>query len=936
MKRKINALKIAMPKNYHRCIRLTCLSTFLLFGLLSLPFTALGRSPEAGRLSGEELSSVSPPLDILEDQTGTMTIRDVSAPAMSGRFVRSYDDKPNLGFSSSAFWVRFAADRAFDPDQQWLLEFDYSLLDHVDVYLPQPDGGYLLKKSGDRLPFREREFQNRNLLVSLPQSALAGSPIYVRVASESTISLPMTIMSARTFFKSDHNEQFLLGIYYGIILLVIVYSLLLLITLREISYFYHLLFIVNFGMFQIIMNGTAYEYLWPERTLWNSQSLPLFIGLSCVGIALFSRKFLDTGINTPRLGRILRGIAIGSAIVALLPFVCSYGIAIRLAAATSLATIITIIICGAICLKRGYRPARYFMAAWSLFFLGIIMLVLRAFGLLNNTPAYLYVPQIGSALTVILLALALADRIKITEQHHAEAQERYRSIFENSTEGMFRTTPQGRLIMVNPALAAMFGFASPDEFLSADLAIADLCEDSENAAKLSEELLRLGVVRNFETTMRRQGGKQLTVLVSAYSIRDQNGQIFYLEGQLADVTERKKSEELRLAKEAAESANLAKSRFLATMSHEIRTPMNGVVGLTNLLLDREVPTEYRRYLEMIKSSADRLLTVINDILDFSRIEDGRLSLEKVAFNLEEHLTPSLQQLAVKAGEKQLPLTWEFPANLSSRLYGDPNRLNQLVVNLVANAIKFTESGRVELIIGAENCGGDQIVLHGTLRDTGIGIKAEQREMIFKEFTQADSSIARKFGGSGLGLAIATELVKLMNGRIWVEDAQLEGSGLTGSTFRFTVVLGLVPGESPPWRESLTRRRPGPAVPLHVLLVDDEKINRVLAAEIMEQRGWRVTEAENGREALEKLAEYDCDMVLMDLEMPEMDGLEATCRIRAGERESGRHLPIIAMTAHFVEGYREICLAAGMDDYISKPFEINDLLEVMARHIPRLV
>ncbi|HSH12454.1 MAG TPA: response regulator, partial [Desulfurivibrionaceae bacterium] len=575
------------------------------------------------------------------------------------------------------------------------------------------------------------------------------------------------------------------------------------------------------------------------------------------------------------------------------------------------------------------------LAAWSMFFLGIIVLVFRAFGLLNNDLIFFYGPQIGSAMTVILLALALADRINSMTQKTLEAQVQYQSIFEKSTEGIFRLSPAGEIIMVNPALAGMFGYDSPEEVVRAKLNLEKAYVDVSQLARFREQLFANGVVRNFEAKMYRKDQGILDVLINIHIRRDKEGKIIYLEGILADITERKKAEELRMAKEAAEGANQAKSKFLATMSHEIRTPMSGVVGLTNLLLGRDLPKEHRDYLEMIKSSADRLMTIINDILDYSRIEAGRLNLEKVAFNLDEHLTPSLQQLAIRAEEKQLALSWKFPAGLAAQLHGDPNRLNQLIVNLVANAIKFTETGRIELTIEAESSGADQVVLHGAVRDTGIGIKAEQREVIFAEFTQADSSTARKFGGSGLGLAIATELVQLMDGRLWLEDAPPGGTAQTGSTFRFTVVLGLTDEGAPLRPEALPSGRADSPTNLHILLADDEQINRVLAGEILRQQGWQVTEAENGREALGIISEIDCDMVLMDLEMPEMDGLETTRRIRAGEQESGRHLPIIAMTAHAVAGYRQLCLEAGMDDYISKPFEIDDLLEILAKHVPSI-
>ena len=563
------------------------------------------------------------------------------------------------------------------------------------------------------------------------------------------------------------------------------------------------------------------------------------------------------------------------------------------------------------------------------------MLVLRAFGLLNNDLLYLCGPQIGSAITVVLLALALGDRIKITEQHNAEAQERYRSIFNNSTEGMFRATTGGKLVMVNPALAAMFGYANPTEVLATDLALEEIYADDASRNKLRDELLRQGVVRNFETKMHRKDCSLASVQINAYTIRDKNGNVLYFEGMLNDITERKKTEEMRLAKEAAECANRAKSKFLATMSHEIRTPMNGVLGLTNLLLDMDVPAEYRRYLEMIKASADRLLTIINNILDFSRIESGHLPLENIAFHLEGHLTQSLQVLALKAKEKQLNLTWKFPSDLPQPLYGDPNRLTQIVVNLVANAIKFTESGGIDAAFEVERLGTEQITLHGAISDTGIGILKEQKEMIFQEFTQADSSTSRKFGGSGLGLAIASELARLMRGRIWVEDGQASNSTPTGSVFHFTVVLDLTPQDSSPQPEETASALPPVPTQVRILLADDEKINRILAGEMMKKRGWQVTEAENGTEVLEKLADQKCDLILMDLEMPKMDGLETTRLIRAREQETGRHLPIIAMTAHAVTGYRQICLDAGMDDYISKPFEFDDLLRIMAKHLPSI-
>jgi signal transduction histidine kinase/CheY-like chemotaxis protein len=521
---------------------------------------------------------------------------------------------------------------------------------------------------------------------------------------------------------------------------------------------------------------------------------------------------------------------------------------------------------------------------------------------------------------------------------------------------------------------------------------------------------------------------------------------------------RERTSELVAATHVAEEANQAKSEFLANMSHEIRTPLNGIIGMTELALDTTLSLEQREYLAMVKSSADALLSILNDILDFSKIEMRKLELEDIPFSLRDHLAELLKPLALRAEQKGLELICHVLPDVPNVAVGDPGRLRQVLVNLVGNAIKFTDRGQILVQVEVQSASTDTTVLHYFVSDSGIGVPSEKQQSIFEPFSQADGSTTRRFGGTGLGLTISTTLVELMGGRIWLESVPHEGS-----TFHFTVTLAVTDARPEPTGINLTdlpvlivddnavnrrvlhdlllrwnmrptavdsgeaairalvdasqRRRPfalvlldanmpgmdgfevarrirdeerlggatimmlsssgqhgetatcrdagianhltkpvdprellvaigralahepSTRVPmpesmlassdlpqrrLDVLLAEDNVVNQRLAASLLERRGHKVTIAANGREALNASARHAFDVVLMDVQMPEMGGFEATAAIRARESEGGPHVPIVAMTAHAMKGDRERCLAAGMDDYLTKPLDSRKL------------
>ncbi len=685
----------------------------------------------------------------------------------------------------------------------------------------------------------------------------------------------------------------------------------------------------------------------------------------------------------------------------------------------------------------------------------------------------------------------------ITERRRAEealqeSEDRYRNLFENASDGIACFNADAIFISVNRTIEAVLG-RSREEIIGRHYsefttpASVDYVEDRRRRLQAGEK-----VPANYEVEVVHKGGHIVSLEACSRYIR--NSQAGSTEAIIIyrDITERKQIyTELRQAKEAAEAANQAKSEFLANMSHEIRTPMNGIIGMTELALDTSLTIEQREYLSMVKTSADSLLTLLNDILDFSKIEAGKLAIDPTDFSLRESLGDAIRVLALRAHQKELELLYEINPDVPDALVGDPGRLRQVMINLLGNAIKFTEQGEVLVQVEVETRTEREVSLHIAVHDTGIGVPLEKQQHIFDPFAQADGSTTRKYGGTGLGLAISSQLVTLMRGRIWMESALGQGS-----IFHFTAKLGVQPdstvqpsiadhaivqglsvlivddnainrrilkellthwgmqpieadggraaltlmqqaaatvapipivlldGQMPEmdgfalaeqvkqhpdlagavilmltsedYQGAIVRGRelgvavylmkpikqkelkiailtalsaepeagqhyPPAQLPcctpppnaqahgnrqLHILLAEDHVVNQKLAVRLLEKRGHTVVVADNGRAALDALARQTFDLVLMDVQMPEMDGFETTKAIRrretvtnaaygsGNERNRGGcsssplHVPIIAMTAHAMKGDREQCLAIGMDAYVSKPLQVTELFAVI--------
>ncbi|WP_051261493.1 ATP-binding protein [Desulfovibrio inopinatus] len=431
------------------------------------------------------------------------------------------------------------------------------------------------------------------------------------------------------------------------------------------------------------------------------------------------------------------------------------------------------------------------------------------------------------------------------------------------------------------------------------------------------------------------GSKTKTMLQNLIPICHENEDttIYYVIGQ--DITERKRMEhELRRAKEAAESISLAKSNFLANMSHEIRTPMNAIMGMTKMVLESNLHAEQRTMLEGVCEASHSLLEIINDILDFSKIEAGKVELKPEEFDPRTVIDATMRVFRIPAEKSGLELTATYAPDVPTQVYGDFGRLRQILVNLVGNALKFTPKGSVEINVSqlmpkTSACSNAATLLF-SVKDTGIGIPTEKFETIFDSFTQEDSTTTKRYGGTGLGLAISKRLVEMMNGSIW-----LESTVDVGSTFYFTVTFETPDNVMPIRPETSAASLQSSVPPLRILLAEDNLLNQRFASHCLRSKGHAVTAVPNGKEALDVLRQDEFDVILMDVSMPVLDGIETTRAIRADQ--SGQFdptIPIIALTAHAVKGDRERFLEAGMDDYVSKPFDLDVLFEVIAKCLPK--
>ena len=774
----------------------------LLFGLWPLL---------AGAVTFDERTRALPlgeAIDVFEDVRGDASIADITSPALQGSFRRHDKAVLNAGYSRSVFWLRLDLEylpTSAEGRRSWLLELAYPPLDRLELYLDDGRGGFrLAERTGDALPFSNRQIKQNNYLFELDFQPNQARRIYLRLQSQGSIQAPLTLWSPTAYMEEQPGRIYVLGIIYGVLLGMLVYNLFIYLSVRDTSYLYYILYIASFGLYQVSVNGAGIEYFWPDSPWWANAATPFLVGATGLFGCQFARSFLHTGEHSPWVDRGLLLLMAAGGAVMVLALTASYALSLRLATYLALAFSVQIFAAGIIAWLRGLRVARYFIIAWTAFLAGGVINTLMVLGYLPNVFLTMYASQIGSALEVGLLSLALADRI------NAMKEERNRI----------------------------------------------LQDSSHKLEALNQELA---------------------------------------------------------------NSNRLKDEFLATVTHELRTPMNGVIGSLELMQTLKLDTELAQYQQTAAGSARDMMRMVNDILALTELQAGKLYPRREPFSLRGLFDGLLAQYAPRAEDKGLRFTLELDESLPDTLEGDAGKLGQSLGYLLDNAIKFTAAGEVSLRVGRGAEPGEGLPLYIEVRDTGVGFGESQDTTLYQSFQQLDGSMTREYGGLGIGLAICRQLVELLGGRLRHESQP----GL-GSRFRLDLELALPVQRAA--QASPLRRLNAPAVrrpeQCTVLVVEDNAINQLVTRGMLLKLGYRVRTADNGAEALEVLRRETVDALLLDCQMPVMDGF-ATCRaLRA--LPGCAELPVLAITAHSHSGDRERCLAAGMNDYLAKPVKFEAL------------
>ncbi|OUS29412.1 hypothetical protein A9Q99_09960 [Gammaproteobacteria bacterium 45_16_T64] len=905
-------------------------------------------------IASYQLSSVDSPIslgehiELLEDKNHTLSIDDFLNPESTHTFTQSTSEIPSFGYTNSAYWGRIKL-HAPARSPPWLLEFAYAPLDKIELFIVDSESAtYTTRSAGDSVNYAGRDFNYHKVVFKLPLSN--NDPlIYFRIQSLSSMQIPIIAWTEESFVPNLINETLFWGLYFGCLSVMMLYNFFLGFTIREKVYGYYSLYVAGIIFFQLTVNGFSSKYLWPNHTEINNAALVISLNLLATFSAFFSMEFLRLkhfSINSYRL--LLGLILCFVACILATPFI-PYLTLIKTTITVFTIGIFVVIWSGLICWIRGYQPARIYLAAWTIMLVGAMFYALKTLSFLPSTLLTNYAVTIGSAAEMILLSIALGDRIngEIRSRNMAQRSstrnlKKYERLYEDALEGLFQYSFETDRIKCNLALARLCGYEDVDSFvrssdanyLSRKAKYNDLSDDLHSSDSIIDHEFQLETSRIEKPTW---------CSITMKLIKNEYDEPERIDGFMVDITERKLKEQvqeqvfsaqkqlLTAREEALKNLNLAdelKNDFLATLSHELRTPMHGILGCIQLLESSPQSGDTTQAYGGLVKSSDDMIEIVNRLLNFTEIQGGKCELQNRHFSLDKIIQPLFDASRHRCEDKKIVFSPNLINEMPPFFYGDSDKILIILDNLVDNAIKFTNRGSIiitikceELLSKDQNHGEALHRLFISIMDTGIGISDEAKSSIFSMFTQEQGGFNRLHGGLGLGLALCKKYVDLMDGDLSFTTELDKGS-------EFFCTLPLYQSEA----ASISTEKTTSHIPklenskqASILIVEDNITNQLVISALLKKAGHSTQVANNGVEALTLLDSNFFDIILMDCQMPLMDGLEATRNIR---KHNARHkyTPIVAITANAMSSDRRNCLDSGMNDYIKKPFKKDLLLD----------
>ncbi len=883
-----------------------------------------------------------------EDTSGKATIDDILSNKHEKSFNRLDHGTLSFGYTDSHIWVKIPmVYKGGQKDAKYWFEVNTPLLDDATVYLvellPDDSLGQVIKKyyAGYETPLSERDIMYPSRVFELTLEPNHPVMLVAELSSGHAMHLPINIYSAKGMAERFNLVTMFYALCLGATLVMVAYNTFIYISVREKAYYYYVLYIAFYFIALLCERIYGLQIAGEVPEFLHKKYLAFYVWVTFYFAFIMSRYFLNAQETSENLDWLIRIFAYISASSAAISFFADPSTSAQWAVIGTIFNTLAVCGFGLFAMKRKLPGSGIFVTAWLFNFSGLTLYALAVSGQIPFNLVTWNAPQLGIICQILLLSFALSDRIKIAQNKALEANnlamkhlQRYQSLFDNAVEGIFQISLNRRFTDANPAMVSMLGYGSLVHMQKSVTDALQACYQKPELVNAVIKQLEAGnIVQNMEASYLRNG--EIRWAISSLRVVTEEDAPTVIEGSFVDITEEKEKEQIarereqdRLQRKVAEASAQAKTQFLANMSHEIRTPLTAIIGYSESMQDDTLqPDERDNAIDTVIKSGKHLLELINDILDHSKIDANKLEVEVLPISLVELLSEIKSYFHIRAQEKGLEFNVQYDFPLPDKISTDPTRLKQILINLCGNALKFTERGSIRVNV---RCDRDNEMLYLRVVDTGIGLKPEHMSRLFDPFAQADASTARQYGGTGLGLNISKRLAELLGGTIRATSTYGQGSEFEVSvaTGPLTSVTFIQDGSELNRSHVAMQTVKAPKLRGRILYAEDNEVNRKLIEMLVRKTGADIKVVINGAEALKAATTEAFDLILMDIQMPVMDGRDATLALR----KSGNNVPIVALTANImaedIRDYKD----AGCNDCLAKPVDKHRFYDTLCYYL----